>query len=234
MIAPSTSAVCSAGPTSARAYPKQSRRLMRAWYRPSVGSSDGGLVMHRSIRTRCECGSAPAAAVSAARARLRAAREPEEELRAVHVEGVRLDPRTDSPVLSLVEDGERAAAACASGSASSRRDRSRSALEREPIVAAQLARPAQERARAARRARCGASLVTELRESTFYARDRGRAARAHRCASTRGRATRSRSRCARARRCSSRESLFTTPTRDSRRRERARNRLARRARARLP
>ena len=94
--------------------------------------------------------------------------EPEENLRAVRVEGVRLDPRTDSPVLSLVEDGD-----------AERRLRiwigefeARSiaqALEREPIVRPNshdlLKNVLQELEGQVRRI-----VVTELRDGTFYAR----------------------------------------------------------------
>jgi bifunctional DNase/RNase len=94
--------------------------------------------------------------------------EPEEPLRTVRVEGVRLDPRTDSPVLSLVEDGN-----------SQRRLRiwigefeARSiaqALEREPIVrpnSHDLLKNVLERLEGQVRR----IVVTELRDGTFYAR----------------------------------------------------------------
>jgi bifunctional DNase/RNase len=96
-----------------------------------------------------------------------APRETDEELRAVHVEGLQLDPRTDSPVLSLVEDGD--------GGRHLRlwigEFEARSiaqALEREPIVrpnSHDLLKNVLERLDG----RVRRILVTELRESTFYA-----------------------------------------------------------------
>jgi bifunctional DNase/RNase len=95
-------------------------------------------------------------------------REPQEELRAVRVESVGVDPRTDSPVLSLVEDGN-----------SERRLRiwigeyeARSiaqALEREPIIRPNphdLLKNVLERMESEVRR----IVVTELRDGTFYAR----------------------------------------------------------------
>ncbi len=95
-------------------------------------------------------------------------REPEEELRTVRVEGVQVDPRTDSPVLSLVEDGN-----------GERRLRiwigeyeARSiaqALQREPIIRPNphdLLKDVLERLEGQVRR----IVVTELRDSTFYAR----------------------------------------------------------------
>ena len=95
------------------------------------------------------------------------ARDAEEELRAVRVEGVRVDPRTETPVLYLVEDGE-----------GGRRLRiwigefeARSiaqALEHEPIVrpnSHDLLKNMLERLDGQVRR----ILVTELRDSTFYA-----------------------------------------------------------------
>jgi hypothetical protein len=96
-----------------------------------------------------------------------APREVNEELRAVRVEGVQVDPRTDTPVLSLVEDGK-----------TERRLRiwigefeARSiaqALEREPSErpnSHDLLKNVLERLDGQVRR----ILVTELRESTFYA-----------------------------------------------------------------
>ena len=58
-------------------------------------------ILFASTRSRC-----PFLVALALLGRACAARDSDETLRAVHVEGVRVDPRTDSPVLYLVEDGE--------------------------------------------------------------------------------------------------------------------------------
>ncbi|MEX2204846.1 MAG: bifunctional nuclease family protein [Myxococcota bacterium] len=95
------------------------------------------------------------------------AREAEEELRAVRVEGVRIDPRTETPVLSLIEDGENGRrlriwiGEFEAGSIAQ-------ALEREPIVRPNphdLLKNVLERLDGQVRR----ILVTELRDSTFYA-----------------------------------------------------------------
>lgn len=94
-------------------------------------------------------------------------RDAEEELRAVRVEGVRIDPRTETPVLSLVEDGENGRrlriwiGEFEAGSIAQ-------ALEREPIVRPNphdLLKNVLERLDGQVRR----ILVTELRDSTFYA-----------------------------------------------------------------
>jgi bifunctional DNase/RNase len=96
-----------------------------------------------------------------------APRDSEEELRAVHVEGVQLDPRTDSPVLSLVEDGEDGRHLRIWIGEFEARSIAQ-ALEREPIIrpnSHDLLKNVLERLDGqARRI-----VVTELRESTFYA-----------------------------------------------------------------
>jgi len=121
--------------------------------------------MHRSLATQAM--RFPLLLSCAAIALACSPREAAEDLRAVRVEGVRLDPRTDSPVLNLVEDGDRG-----------RRLRiwigefeARSiaqALEREPIVRPNthdLLKNVLERLDGQVRR----ILVTELRASTFYA-----------------------------------------------------------------
>ncbi len=96
-----------------------------------------------------------------------APRESEQELRAVRVEGVRLDPRTDSPVLSLVEngaDGRRLNIWIGDFEARSIAQ----ALGREPIVrpnSHDLLKNVFERLDG----EVQRILVTELRESTYYA-----------------------------------------------------------------
>ncbi len=91
----------------------------------------------------------------------------EDSLRVVHVEGVALDPRTESPVLSLVEDGEGGRSLriwigeFEAGSIAR-------ALGREPIVrpnSHDLLKDLLERLEG----RVRRTLVTELREGTFYA-----------------------------------------------------------------
>ena len=95
-------------------------------------------------------------------------REAEEPLRTVRVEGVRLDPRTDSPVLSLVEHGEnprRLRIWIGEYEAQSIAQ----ALEREPIVRPNphdLLKNVLERLEG----EVQRIVVTELRDSTFYAR----------------------------------------------------------------
>lgn len=88
-------------------------------------------------------------------------------LRAVHVAGVRLDPRTDTPVVDLVEDGD-AGRSLRIWIGEFEAQSISSALEREPIVRPNphdLWKDLLE----GLEGRVSRALVTELREGTFYA-----------------------------------------------------------------
>jgi bifunctional DNase/RNase len=88
-------------------------------------------------------------------------------LRAVHVAGVRLDPRTDTPVVDLVEDGD-AGRSLRIWIGEFEAQSIASALEREPIVRPNphdLWKDLLE----ILEGRVSRALVTELREGTFYA-----------------------------------------------------------------
>jgi len=141
----------------------------RAWYRPKKGARQGGLVMQLVMHGwfAMQARRFAALLLCLPLALACGARDAEEELRAVRVEGVRVDPRTETPVLHLIEDGE-----------NGRRLRiwigefeARSiaaALEHEPIVrpnSHDLLKTMLERLDGQVRR----ILVTELRDSTFYA-----------------------------------------------------------------
>ena len=123
--------------------------------------------MHRSLATQAMRLPLPLLLSCAALALACAPRQADEDLRAVHVEGVRLDPRTDSPVLNLVEDGERGRHLRIWIGEFEARSIAQ-ALERLPIVrpnSHDLLKNVLERLDGQVRR----ILVTELRESTFYA-----------------------------------------------------------------
>lgn len=96
-----------------------------------------------------------------------APRADDASLRPVHVEGVRLDPSTESPVVDLIEDGESGRGLRIWVGEFEAQSIAR-AIEREPIVRPNphdLLKDVLERVEG----RVRRSLVTELRDGTYYA-----------------------------------------------------------------
>jgi len=148
--------------------PKRARAHARARVRgivETLGALQGGFVVQTvlaSTRSRF-----PSLLLLAVFALACAPRNSDETLRKVHVEGVRLDPRTDSPVLELVEDGD-SGRGLRIWIGEFEAQSIAQVLGREPIIrpnSHDLLKNLLERLEGQVRR----TLVTELREGTFYA-----------------------------------------------------------------